>query len=185
MKRVFAFAVCLAIAGIGYACDELGDTPAPTRTASLKSAAWQVSAPAPTKAPTFRSLPAESAPATRSTQEELEFLATGPRLFTMDDALKVSAKTGKPVVCWMGKHIFADKRAREASLALGDTTIQATMDTDGETHNAKGEPLPPLRVKFSSGNYEPTAKVAYIPVSKLTKDSPAKILKFVRGADGR
>lgn len=141
------------------------------------------------KPATFQSFPATQfvpAPsATRSTQEELDFLANGPKLFPMDKALQVAKLTGKGVVCWMGPHIFADARARAASLALGDTTIQATMDTDGETVAANGKPLPVHRVKFSSNNYEGNKQTAFIPVSKLDNEAPAKILAFVRGASRR
>lgn len=150
--------------------------------------------PLKARAGTFQSFPAASfvpapavtpAPARLSSQEELDFLANGPKLFPMDVALKVSAKTGKPVVCWMGPHIFASAKARAASEALGDTTIQAVMDTDGETVGIDGKAIPVHRVKFSSGNYAPTAKVGYIPVAKLTEESPAKILAFARGASQR
>jgi len=121
------------------------------------------------------------APTASTSQAELDFLANGPKLFPMDKAIELSRATGKPVVCWMGQHIFANEKARAASTALGETTIQAAMDSDGETIGGNGEALPTLRVKFSSGNYAANSKIAYIPVSKLNEDSPAKILAFARG----
>lgn len=116
---------------------------------------------------------------------EKDFLRTGPRLFSMADAQRESARTGKPVLCWMGSHIFASAKARERSEESADTTIQAAMDTDGETRDAKGNPLPRLRVKFSDRNYTPDAKVAFIPASKLDNGSVKKILAFTRGGSDK
>lgn len=113
---------------------------------------------------------------------EQDFKENGPRLFSMDDALVLSKKTGKPVVCWMGPHIFANAKARAVSRELGETTIQAVMDTDGETHDSSGKPLPLHRVKFSNGSYGKDARVAFIPASKLTTESGKKILAFTRGS---
>ena len=115
-------------------------------------------------------------------KEETKFKRIGPELFTMEEANELSKKTGKPVLCWMGPHVFANAKARERSLALADTTIQAVMDSDGETRDAKGNPLPLHRVKFTdNGFYSKDSKVAFIPVAKLDKDSDKKILAFTRG----
>src|SRR4051812_22464561 len=89
----------------------------------------------------------------KATPEELAFLKDGPRLYPMAQALELSKETGKPVVCWMGRHLFADPRARKLSSELGETTIQAAMDADGTEYDKLG-----FRVKFSSGNYAPEAK---------------------------
>lgn len=142
--------------------------------------------PSPQQAPKISKLPPSALKsAAPATQAELDFLANGPKLFTMDKALALSRETGKPVICWMGPNLFADERARALSTELGDTTIQAVMDDDGETGKldpATGKRIPAHRVKFSSGNYEPTAKVAYIPLDKFDRKGTAEaILKFARG----
>lgn len=144
------------------------------------------SGPPQAKPATFQSFPSSFTPAAapaadRSTQEEVDFLANGPKLYDMPTALKVSKLTGKPVVCWVGSHIFSEPKARTASAALGDTTIQAVMKSDGETIDKNGKPIPALRVKFTDNNYA-GGKTAYVPVAKLNEDSPAKILAFVRGS---
>jgi hypothetical protein len=115
---------------------------------------------------------------TELTEAEAKFLADGPRLYPMDKALALSAETGKPVVCWMGKHIFADDKARAASLALADTTIQAAMDSDGTAYDRVGP-----RVKFSNTNYKDDATTYFVPVAKLSETFPKKILAVARGAD--
>jgi hypothetical protein len=108
---------------------------------------------------------------------EADFLKTGPKLYTMDQALKVSQETGKPVVCWMGKHLFANESARKLSRELGETTIQAAMDTDGTEYDSVG-----FRVKFSDGNYKDTAKTYFIRLSNMDKPGQAeKILAVSRG----
>ncbi len=113
----------------------------------------------------------------RMTVAEAAFLKNGPTLYTMDEALKVSEQTGKPVVCWMGKHLFANPEARRLSSELGETTIQAAMDTDGTEYDRVG-----FRVKFSDGNYKDTAKTFYIPLNKFDRAGTAeRILATARG----
>jgi hypothetical protein len=114
---------------------------------------------------------------------EQEFKRNGPQLFTMDDALVLQAKTGKPVVCWMGKHLFASAKARAESLKLADTTIQAVMDGDGTegTLGSDGKVIPVHRVKFSDGGYRENARTAYIPLNKFDENTATKILQFTRG----
>jgi hypothetical protein len=128
--------------------------------------------------------PAEAPNVSTATAEELEFLATGPRLYPMDKAVELSRQTGKPVVCWMGRHLFADERARALSKSLGDTTIQAAMDDDGETGKKDprtGARIPEHRVKFSDSNYGAGAKTAYIPLDKFDRpDTAERILAFTR-----
>lgn len=110
--------------------------------------------------------------------EEAAFLKDGPKLYTMDQALEVSKATGKPVVCWMGKHLFADERARELSRSLGDTTIQAAMDGDG----TKDDQVAPFRVKFSNNGYKDAAKTFYVPVGQFAWPGAAEtILRVSRG----
>lgn len=134
------------------------------------------------RTPAQEELPADVDALREALRAEREFKRTGPELFTMEEANALSKKTGKPVLCWMGPHVFANAKARERSLALADTTIQAVMDTDGETRDAKGNPLPMHRVKFTdNGFYSKDSKVAFIPVAKLDKDSDKKILAFTRG----
>lgn len=83
-------------------------------------------------------------------REEVEFLVSSdsPKLFPMDKALEVAKITGKPVLCWMGKHAFADPNIRQLSKALGSTTIQAAMDGDGTQYDEFNP-----RVKFDSSQY--------------------------------
>ena len=134
------------------------------------------------RAPAQEELPADIDAIREALRAEKEFKRTGPQLFTMDEANELSKKTGKPVLCWMGPHVFANAKARERSLALADTTIQAVMDSDGETRDAKGNPLPTHRVKFTdNGFYSKDSKVAFIPVAKLDAGSDKKILAFTRG----
>jgi hypothetical protein len=118
----------------------------------------------------------------KASPEEAAFLKDGPKLYTMDAALVESAKTGKPVVCWMGKHLFADERARALSKSLGDTTIQAAMDSDG----SKDDQVAPLRVKFSNNGYKDAAKTFYIPVGQFADPWVAEtILSYSRGGSGK
>lgn len=109
---------------------------------------------------------------------EAEFLANGPKLYTMDAALAKSAETGKPVVCWMGKGLFKNEAARRLSTELGETTIQAAMDTDGTEYDAIG-----FRVKFSTNNYK-DGKTIYVPLRRFDEPGMAeKILAKVRGGN--
>jgi hypothetical protein len=113
-----------------------------------------------------------------ATAEELAFLKNGPRLYTMDKALEISKATGKPVVCWMGQHLFADERARKLSESLGETTIQAAMDKDGTEYDAVG-----FRVKFSSNNYQGDQKTYFIRLANFDKPGVKEsILSHSRGA---
>lgn len=112
----------------------------------------------------------------KATKEEAAFLKTGPTLYTMDKALEVSKATGKPVVCWMGKHLFADERARRLSAELGETTIQAAMDADGTEYDRAG-----FRVKFSDGNYRESAKTYFIRLANFKAGTAEKILAVSRG----
>ena len=112
----------------------------------------------------------------RTTPAEAAFLKNGPKLYTMADALKQSEKTGLPVVCWMGKHLFANPEARRLSSELGETTIQAAMDTDGTEFDRVG-----FRVKFSDNNYA-DGKTFYIPLARFGDAGTAeRILAKVRG----
>lgn len=112
-----------------------------------------------------------------STPEELNFLANGPRLYPMDKALELSRATGKPVICWMGRHLFSDERARDLSNSLKDTTIQAAMDTDGTPYDAVGP-----RLKFSTGNYGDDAKTYYVPLAKFDRPGTTeRVLAKARG----
>jgi hypothetical protein len=165
------------------AAKQLRTTVTPLEPAPHRGQVQESRAPAPTLAP----LPASHG----ATQEELDFLANGPRLYPMDKALELSKQTGKPVVCWMGRHLFADASARRLSRELGETTIQAAMDDDGETGKVDprtGNRIPEHRVKFSSSNYQPTAlsgplKTAYIPLEKMDRPGAAeRILAFARGS---
>lgn len=114
------------------------------------------------------------------TREEADFLATGPRLFPMNKALALTKETGKPTVCWMGKNLFADPDARELSASLGDTTIQAAMESDGTKYDAIGP-----RVKFSSnGLYTSDSKVYTIALKDFKKKGTAEeILRISRGGE--
>jgi hypothetical protein len=110
------------------------------------------------------------------TPAEKDFLANGPRLFTMEEALKESARTGRPTICWMGKHLFANESARKLSRELGETTIQAAMDTDGTEYDSVG-----FRVKFSDNNYQ-EGKTYYIRLANMDRAGTAeKILATTRG----
>lgn len=115
----------------------------------------------------------------RETAEETQFLATGPRLYPMDKALQLSKATGKPVICWMGKHLFSDPRARELSgnSILTENTIQAVMDGDGTPYDAIGP-----RLKFTNGNYGPDSKTFYVKLADFDKAGKAEaILAATRG----
>jgi hypothetical protein len=113
----------------------------------------------------------------RSSPAELAFLRDGPKLYTMDKALELSKETGKPVVCWMGRHLFADERARKLSAELGETTIQAAMDADGTEYDRVG-----LRVKFSSNQYAGDQQTYFIRLANFDKPGTAeKILAVSRG----
>lgn len=106
-----------------------------------------------------------------------DFETDGPKLYTMDEALKVSDATGKPVVCWMGKDLFENKEARKLSLELAETTIQAAMDTDGTEYDKLG-----FRVKFSSNKYKDTEKTYTIRMSNFSKPGVGdEILRVSRG----
>ena len=119
--------------------------------------------------------------ATAQDKAELEFLRNGPRLYPMDKALELSKETGKPVVCWMGKGLFKNEAARKLSSELGETTIQAAMDTDGTEYDRVG-----FRVKFSTNNYADTAKVYFVPLARFNEPGMAeKILAKARGDRGR
>ena len=117
---------------------------------------------------------------------EAQFLKDGPKLYTMDEALKESAKTGKPVLCWMGPHLFAEADARQLSKSLGTTTLQAAMDSDGEEGKIDpktGKPIPVFRVKFSTNNYK-DGETIYVPLSRMSEPGMAeKILAKVRGGN--
>ncbi len=102
-------------------------------------------------------------------KSKADFEKFGPKLYKMDEALKVSKQTGKPVVCWMGKDLFANPEARKLSLELGETTIQAAMDTDGTEFDKLG-----FRVKFSSNNYTDNAKIYNIRMSNFAKKGTAE-----------
>lgn len=136
--------------------------------------------PAPFKAtipPAVQSVPAPVQYELTSSPEELNFLANGPRLYPMDKAVELSKATGKPVVCWMGKHLFSDPRARDLSNRLKDTTIQAAMDGDGTAYDRVGP-----RLKFSSTNYADDAKTYYVKLANFDKDGQAeRVLHLARG----
>lgn len=107
---------------------------------------------------------------------EREFLKDGPTLYTMDKALEMSKVTGKPVVCWMGQHLFANAEARRLSSSLAATTIQAAMDSDGTEYDRVG-----FRVKFSTNNYK-DGTTFYVPLSRFDEPGMAeKILAKARG----
>jgi hypothetical protein len=180
MKKFLAVLSVLALSVVTlYACDP---NPAPQAPSQLPPS---LRTPAPAPAPTYQAPAPAAIQESRTSQAELDFLATGPRLYPMDKAIQLSRQTGKPVVCWMGKHLFANEQARHLSKELGETTIQAAMDDDGETGKVDprtGKRIPELRVKFSSSNYAPEAKTAYIPLEKFDRAGTAeKILAFARG----
>lgn len=166
MKSLLAIAICglLAFGASLKACDENEQQIKPAQKNVQKSA-----------------VPSQ---VSELTEGEADFLANGPRLYSMDKALALSKETGKPVVCWIGKHIFADEKARTVSAELGKTTIQAVMDDDGISIDRDGKRIPANRVKFSSNNYTGNSQTAYIPVSKLGAKSGSKILQFIRGNVG-
>ncbi len=111
------------------------------------------------------------------TPEEKDFLVNGPRLYPMDKALELSKTTGKPVVCWMGKHLFANASARKLSKELADTTIQAAMDKDNTEMDRIG-----FRVKFSSNNYDDNAVTYVTPLKSFdTPGRAERILSLARG----
>lgn len=181
-KILFATGLALfAIVGSAFACDADLQQQLRNKAAGVKEAIATSQYTPISERVNREALPSEL------TAEETDFLVNGPRLYPMDKALALSRETGKPVVCWMGKHIFADAKARKASLALGDTTIQAAMDDDGIPIDRDGKDLTKMgpRVKFSTSNYSKDAQTAYIQVKNLNDESPAKILRFVRGNTGR
>lgn len=107
---------------------------------------------------------------------EQDFLKNGPKLYTMEKALELSKATGKPVVCWMGEHLFANESARRLSTELGETTIQATMDSDGTEYDRVG-----FRVKFSDNGYK-DGKTYFIRLANFDKPRTAEtILAVSRG----
>lgn len=158
MRKFLSVCAALAVAGLVYGECQAGPK-------------------APPASPAKSVLGSAAKATTSSTQEELDFLENGPRLFPMDKALEVSAKTGKPVICWMGPHIFADAKARELSRRLGETTIQAVMDSDGTEYDRFNP-----RIKFSTDNYGTEGKTFFVQVKNFNADTEAKVLKALRGA---
>ncbi len=127
---------------------------------------------------------------TELTAEAREFVKNGPTVFkNMDQAIALSEKTGKRVVCWVSEDrsnplvVFNDREARRVSQELDATTIQVAMGTNPAQNkiDRDGKRLPP-RVEFSSSNYGATAETAYIPLKNLKADSGDKILAFARGS---
>lgn len=122
-----------------------------------------------------------------STAEELSFLANGPRLYTMQKALELQKATGKPIVCWMGPHLFSADEARELSgnSVLTRGTIQAAMDSDGEEGKIDprtGKRIPTYRLKVSTGNYANDTETVYVPLSRFAEPGIAeKVLAKARG----
>jgi hypothetical protein len=92
-------------------------------------------------------------------QAEKDFIADpdSPKLYTMEDALELNKKTGKPVLCWMGEHAFADFNVRKLSMELKDTTIQASMKSDGTAYDQFNP-----RVKFDTQQYVEGGKTYYL-----------------------
>ncbi len=101
------------------------------------------------------------------------------KLYSMDEALKVSEATGLPVACWMGKNIFDKEENRIASLMFKDTTLQATMDKDGSAADALG-----FRLKFSSNNYKGDEKIYNVKIANLSKPGMVQeVLRIMRGGE--
>jgi|SRR5262245_1427418 len=174
MKGLWSLSVLLVPLGL-YACENIASR--------SSSSAPTVSSASSTPRSTVRVDSEVPRPAAarqielRSNVEEMKFLAEGPRLYSMERAQELSRATGKPVVCWMGKHLFADERARRLSQELADTTIQAAMDRDGTPYDAVGP-----RVKFSSSNYADDAKTYFIRLDNFDKPGQAeRILRASRG----
>src|SRR5512142_1710217 len=73
---------------------------------------------------------------TELTAAARDFVKTGPVVFkNMDEAIRLSEKTGKTVVCWVSEDrnplaVFNDPEVRKVSAALDDTTIQVAMGTN-------------------------------------------------------
>lgn len=104
------------------------------------------------------------ATAAEPTKEELEFLADGPRLYSMDDAIKVGKLKGLPVVCWQGENIFADARARRLATLLKDVTVMAAMPSDPK--NPAYDEFNP-RVVFDTQAYDRAGKTYFVRVENF------------------
>lgn len=117
-----------------------------------------------------------------------------PKLYTMAEATEVHKRTGKPILCWMGAHVFADLNARKLSQELKDTTIQASMASDPD--DKRYDQFNP-RVKFDSSQYANGGKTYFIraasfkfadekfgstPISK-EETTAYKILKLFEGKE--
>lgn len=165
MFSAFSFAQQCTTPGSLGNTSQIRATPAPTQ---------QISLPAARPAAPQRD-------ADVITKEEADFLANGPRLYSMEKALELSKATGKPVVCWMGKHLFANESARKLSQELAETTIQAAMDKDNTPYDKIG-----FRVKYSSNNYADNQQVYFTPLAKFDDPGRAeKILALARGGKAK
>lgn len=184
MKAILGLAVAILFvtASFGQDCSAGLSSLAASRSARVQAV------PTYSQSIQFRASPAVDPSAREFSQEELkaelDFIESGPRLYPMDKAIALGKASGKPVVCWMGKHIFANAEARRVSKELGETTIQAAMDTDGVRYGSKGEDLASIgpRIKFSADNYAGQSKTYYVPVSKFTPDTGGKVLTVALGA---
>ena len=166
---IVAFALAFLVAG------DVSAQSCPPNSANLILPPTDIQAMPP--APAVKFSPVAPQTELTSTPEELNFLANGPRLYPMDKALELSKATGKPVVCWMGKHLFSDERARKLSTELKETTIQAAMDKDDTPYDQVGP-----RVKFTDGNYTDDAKTYYIRLANFDRPGQGeRMLAVARG----
>jgi hypothetical protein len=152
---------------------------APRMLLAWQPADAQATAPAPAKSAAPAKMPQAAPIPQEELINELDFMKDGPRLYSMDAGKAEAARSGKPLICWMGPHIFANKEARRVSLELKDTTIQATMTADPD--QPEYDVFNP-RVKFTTDNYTKGAKVYFMQVKNFGKDAGDKILTAASGA---
>lgn len=179
MKFLATFAASLAVATLGFAQCQAPQA-APARQAAPPSGTFNGDVSVRRAA--------QPGKQTELTAEARDFVKTGPVVFkNMDEAIRLSEKTGKTVVCWVSENrnplaIFNDPTVRKVSSDLDATTIQVAMGVNptADRRDRDGKRLG-ARVEFSSSNYASTAKTAYIPVAKLKDGDQDRILAFTRG----
>ena len=140
--------------------------------ASVVAACMVASAYGQEKKPTKVVISETSNLTSEEIRAEYEFLADpdSPKLYPMDKALEVAKLSNKPVLCWMGEHVFANENARKLSQELKATTIQASMANDSD--NPKYDKFNP-RVKFNTSQYVNGGKTYFIRAADFKFEGPS------------